>query len=403
MMSTKLGPIEPKGPTAGQWWLTLVLITLTVGIAIGFYRAMTTPSELATAARKPETLTCSTDFSYRVMPIKSTLYPDGRDLTTGPRFFTLVTDDIEVAFHTLIQANPEHRLAGFYRVDLVIQAGDLWQKEYTVKPDSPFEGQDGTAEISGTYSFNLQERLAFIDRVEEETGVWPTDGYRIYLQPSFAPELTDSTGSLQQHPEGPVEYIPQFGFDFRSLQFMPYESPEQNMVFTFSHDETGEMVPALLTVAGISAEVGTARVFLGILLAVFTLLCLRSIVILARAATRGTSMVVGLNRQSSDPIGRKYHRRLVKAQRIEGITLDRPTVEVSSFSDLLRVADESEQPIISVENRRRPQQPSPCYYVLAGENAYVYSVGTMGEVRNSLRKNAPPSRSETKEAIRGSW
>lgn len=350
--------VRPGFKARGAWRRLGVLLLLAVTVWVGFnlLQVARMPTEIKEIVAR-QSLTGATSFSYQVYPNPSLLFPEAEPLAEGELFFTRVVRDIEVGFTTRLEPEPAIPLTGFYQVWLVCAAPGLWERSYLLQEETWFSTQTGQAlEISGTYSLGLTERLAFIKGVEDEIGVNPRDGYQLLLRPEI--HLTNDLPA-----DATRDFKPQFGFSVKTYELKPLGEPKQehkqNLLTEVSR-------PTHVSLFGSLVSVNTARYIFG---AIFALCGSGLLAIFVQHLKR-----VASERKAFEGsyINHRYRSRIIRIHSIDGMPADRPLISMSSFAELLRIADEREKPIVLIQSKDN-LFIRYTYYVLDEDNLYIYS------------------------------
>lgn len=360
MAEKKAGQGQTKERTSrAKQWLTygcrLFLVSLTLWAGLNFGRALRLP-EVTEEVSNVQNLACRTSFSFQVLPAPSLLYPEAKPLEEGKVFFTKVTRDVEVKFTTLLEADPALALSGTYEVWLVLEAPELWRRDYILQEAKRFTGEKGRpVELSGAYRLDFEKRVAFLKGVEEETGVSPRDGYSLILRPVIRLEGDLPAGAKR-------EFTPEFGFNVKYYQFSPLANPKQD---DEQHLTAKTLRPTAVPVYRWSLPVAKARFLFGIL----TLPGL----IAGSWWLRKRLRMAGERRKACEGayINRRYHSRIIRVESTNGIPGDRPILRMKTFAELLRIADEREKPIILVQTSDKLAITN-FYYVLDEANLFSY-------------------------------
>jgi hypothetical protein len=345
-----------KSSSRKLYWLPLVLIALMVWAGSNILSIRGLPLETVETTNIQE-VKYDTKFNYRVFPVPSLLYPEGTPLEPGETFFTRLTQDIEVEFNTLVTATPETPLSGAYQVWLTLAAPELWEQDFLLE-ETEFSSDGGSVEISGVFPLDLQERMELAEEIRREIGVSPRDGHNFYIRP-----VVYLTGDLPS--EINKEHKPEFSFILQPTHITSMGEMEQSQaewsgttVVTFNEIKIlGWELPVR------SARYIFATTFFGSLIGLLVL-------VLNRWQQKRRK-----EREKSEAayINRRYRGRIIWVSGVEGIFDQRPRLQMQSFRELMRIADEREKPIVGLAEISNPSIIYT-YYVLDEDNLYTYSV-----------------------------
>ena len=126
-----------------------------------------------------------TSYDYQATITPNILYPKGGTIDVGHTIFKKITTAIPINLKTIINADNEVTSTGTYEIQLVVKAGELWERVFPLTEKQAFE-VNGTelALIDNNFTIDLNEINSFITRVEEETSI-RSDQYLFEVAPNI--------------------------------------------------------------------------------------------------------------------------------------------------------------------------------------------------------------------------
>jgi len=236
-------------------------------------------------------------------------------------------------------------------------------------PSSRFAGSGTFTVVDNTFDVPLREILVFTKQVEEETEVYPRDGYTLAVIPVIKAGVRDADGTLQN------DFTPAFTFKTTQRELRPEGEVRQQK----STELTAvAAVPATVNILGLALPAATARCVFGFA------------AVLATGLAAWLAYVYLKSRQPPsevERIGRRHRGRIVRA--LPGTQVSGAIVPLNSFKELLRLADEREKSIICLERLEGGRRI--CRYCLPdGGTVYCYTATdeAPGEKTRHLKERA---------------
>ena len=126
-----------------------------------------------------------TSYDYQATITPNILYPKGGTIDVGNTIFKKITTAIPINLKSIINADNEVTATGTYEIQLVVKAGELWERVFPLTEKQTFEliGTE-VALIDTTFDIDLNEINSFITRVEEETSI-RSDQYLFEVAPNI--------------------------------------------------------------------------------------------------------------------------------------------------------------------------------------------------------------------------
>ena len=125
------------------------------------------------------------NYDYKATITPNILYPNGGTVEVGDTIFKKITTAIPFNLKSTINSDNEVIAKGTHEVQLLVNAGDLWERSFPLEQKKSFE-QKGTeiSLIDTAYKIDLGKVNTFITQVEEETGIRPSQ-YTIEVVPNI--------------------------------------------------------------------------------------------------------------------------------------------------------------------------------------------------------------------------
>lgn len=307
-----------------------------------------------------------TTFDYKAKVSPNVLHPNGGTVEVGPTLFKNITTAIPFHLKSIISSKQGVVAKGTYNVQLLIKAGDNWEKAIPLQGNKNFE-QTGTnlSIIDSSYSIDLKQVEAFILQVEAETGV---------VQSQYELEVVPT-----------LQGVIQFGdivrdIDLRDTLKFTYLSKEINLAsekkfstaIQFNESQT---IADSISFLGLSFPLIPFR----ITSAVLFLLLLLSIIFSLVYLDEGAAKVV---KSEAEKINKKYRKRVIRISRqvnFEGKTI----VSFEAFKSMLKISDEIEQPILFYVTK---DNQNPIYFIVDVLCVYTY-VPDANQTQSTLIKD----------------
>ncbi|MBO8128216.1 MAG: hypothetical protein H0Z39_03325 [Peptococcaceae bacterium] len=365
-------PGKHKSNILSKPYLPIAVTILALLFIVLTWHAFATPVEVKEEVTT-HTLKQNVTFNYMVTPKRSTLYPDPVPFNDQKTYFTQVTEGLEVSVKADIASQPPVPVEGTSEVLLKLQAGELWEREYVLSPQREFEGNGTLTVVDDTFDVPLQKILAFTKQVEEETKVYPRDGYTLNITPVVKAKALGTSEPLTN------EFTPSFSFNLTQRELIPPEELKQEQ----SAALTGvNVLPGIINVLGLEMPVVTARYASSILTVFYLILAVWLFKLYFNSRPRLSDV---------QAINRRYRGRIVAA-RSGIIDPDMTVIRMATFKELLKLADERDKSIICL-NEQENGKPVCRYCVPDGETLYCYIAADETPVKR------PPAPRSLKERV----
>jgi len=344
--------------TVPKKWKTIFILSI---VAALFFAAMTAAafSKPATVVGKQETGYCiqSIEYSYRVFPTSSVLYPEADPLPQGlPSYFFRLTDKIEVTVKGSISTDADIGEKTDFQVKALVRSEEQWEKEINLNHSiENFVDEKGALVFQTTFNLPLSSVQGLVDKIVEETGVHLYDGYNIVLVSTIHHPPLEGGSITEDRFSGEL----QFKVD-------PYTIKPQGELVHVQEDRAEEELVAAnrMNIFGLLLKVSLGRVLFASLMLLFA----------GAAAFSGTKIHSREKKESAEAlllkkIDRRYGRRIIKVGEFKELPPDLIKVKVDSFEELVKIADERERPILQVA---RPRNDKNSRFFLVDEKTLYY-------------------------------
>ena len=183
--------------------LNFVLIGLLIIVATSSVISLVQPTT-TTKQLDGSTTQVGTSYDYKATITPNILYPKGGTIDVGDTIFKKITTAIPLTLKSIINSDKEVTAAGTHEIQLVVKAGELWERVFPLQQKQAFELK-GTeiSLIDNTFKIDLNEINSFITKVEDETGI-RSDQYTFEVAPNI---------------EGTVSYDGKGNADSRARKF----------------------------------------------------------------------------------------------------------------------------------------------------------------------------------------
>ncbi|KUG05374.1 hypothetical protein ASZ90_017206 [hydrocarbon metagenome] len=311
---------------------------------------------------------------YKVKLDSSTLFPGQEDAGPGRAYLTALTDYVDTELHYQFKADDKAEISGEYEVVadltgymLVEKEGQkqsaslerervlVWSKSYQLVEPTVFSGSGKDYELNLPVDIPIIDYMAFVSQVLDATRYSP-EVVEVKVRYYIKSEAVTAQGTISQELE-PILLLPAQGRAFRITGKL---TDQKQDAFTEAQ---------LLPVPGLKGK-KTASV-LGVLL---TALLLGATWFLTRVKEENVF------EEKVMKIFKDFGDRIILASG-PGLTVkDEKILELQSFTDLIKVADEVGQMILYEADNDR------CYrfYLLAESGVYRYVLEDREAVGNGL-------------------
>ena len=365
-------------PKNAQLAISVVIIVLII-----FSGVMTVKALQALPVNSQEILKQSKTqriiYDYQVFTAPSILYAEGSTLPAGlESYFRNVINRVEFQVTGEIEVHPDIEPEGELHVSLFVRSPGQWEKDLGLKPKTTvLERGEGLIRYNSNFTLPLEEAVALAEAIIEEIEVRPREGYSLVIKSVLSsntpPVGEDPLGEetpgedprLQENGDLTGEY--EFGLSNTLIE------PRGELLYETVEESRDTVTTAnYMIVFGYPLAVSTGRIVFPSALAVFLLLGGISYTSLVRK----TNGAAGGSSGRLSRIRKRYRSRIVMASGIRALSESSLKVEMESFKDLLKIADEKDTPVLQVTERERDgsEGKSAQFYVVDGETLYFYNI-----------------------------
>ncbi len=307
---------------------------------------------------------------YKVFTAPSLLYADDLILPAGlESYFKNVVNRIEFEVAGEIEVNPARVPEGELSVSLFVRSPGQWEKELGLKPETAvLEQSAGLLRVVSNFTLPLEEAALLAEAIIQEIEVRPREGYSLVIKSVLSSGASPAAVDPGKDPQGNGDLVGEYVFGLSNTLIEP-----RGELFYETKKESKDSISTAnyMRVFGFPLTVSTGRVLFPSALVVFLL---AGGIFYSRFLAGKTNGAVvgpagGLGR-----IKRRYHGRIAMAGGIGAFPADSLKVEMKSFQDLLKIADEKETPILQVAAKEGSEERSVHFYVVDGQTLYFYSI-----------------------------
>ena len=337
------------------------MLLLSAAVSIySFSQSATTTNE-----KNDNSTQIKTTYDYKATITPNILYPDGGTVEVGDTIFKKITTAIPFNLTSTINSGNEVIAKGTHEVQLVINAGDLWEKSFPLEQQQSFE-QKGTeiSIIDNAYKIDLEKINAFIMQVEEETGIRPSQ-YTIEVVPTIIGTINYAGKERDIQVEDKLIF--QYSYDDIVL------SSEKTFASTTPFSTT-EVITNTFKLVGVALPLTPVRTVSTVvsLLLLLTILYMNKDFFTKRS-TQNPSQI--------DRINKKYGNRIIQVSEKENIA-QKSIITLTSFKSILKIADEKELPIFY---HNVHQDGRTAYFIIDGDYFYNYETPKTELVRSTKK------------------
>ncbi len=291
-------------------------------------------------------------LDYRVQLVPNDYFAE-RVLEPGRAYITALTDQVIVDYEYRFIGESEAEINGRYGVTATLVALTskeehlVWEKDYELLPAQRFSAVDSDIVITGIIDVPFAEYLAFTELLKTEIGYNPAE---LNLIVSFDTSVQAETkygvvtGELS-----PTLLIPMRGNTF--------------IVSGNLTEEIEGGITATKTVTGLQLENAGTVFYVLIFASVIALIFLSLFTAPVKAKTKS-------GEQKIFRILKKHRGRIVTTT--NGLpSIPEGAVEVTSFEELLKLADEVERPIL-YPRPKSGNSGDHCFLIYTPEKVYAY-------------------------------
>ncbi len=352
-----------------QLAISIVIIILIIFSGVMTVRALqTSPVNSQDILRQSKTQRII--YDYQVFTAPSTLYAGGSTLPAGlESYFKNVTNRIEFQIAGEIEVNPGGiKPEGELLVSLFVRSPGQWEKDLGLKPKTTvLEQGEGLIRFSSNFTLPLEEAVLLAEAIIEEIEVRPREGYSLVIK-SVLSSNTPPVGEDLQESGDLTDLTGEYEFGLSNVLIEP---SGELLYETIAESRDTVSTVNYMSVFGFPLNVSTGRILFPSAMVVFLLLGGVSYLSLARK-TNGAAGSSFAGRLSQ--IRKRYRGKIVMASGIRALPENTLKVEMESFKDLLKMADEKETPVLQVTERENAEEKSVHFYVVDGETLYFYNI-----------------------------
>ncbi len=270
----------------------------------------------------------------------------------GNTIFKKITTAIPAHLKSIINSDAEVSAAGTYEVQLVVKAGELWERVFPLTVQQSFELMGTEIPLIDTnFNIDLDEINSFITQVEEETNI-RSDQYLFEVAPNINGTITYDGNEIPI----PEQENLVFQSSYEEIILISDKAFTSTIPFTSS-----QIITNTFNFFGNALPLGPVRIISTIMSIIFLL---PTIYLYANlVATRKSSLSTQV-----DNINKKYGDRIIPvSQKINSD--DKTVITLQSFKSIIKIADEKELPIF---HHRIHEDGSAVYFIADGDYLYNY-------------------------------
>lgn len=328
----------------------ILLILSTILAIYTFMQTATTTIQV-----NDNTSLIETGYDYQAEIRPNVLFPDGGTVDAGNTIFKKITTAIPFNIKSIIHSDKEVTAKGTHEVQLLIKAGDLWERKFPLEEKQTFE-QKGT-EISvmdQNYKIDLEQVKTFITRVQDETGINPGQ-YTLEVLPNTKGTINDA--GVEKTFEMQDRLIFQYSYEEILL------ASEKNFT-TMIPFTSSEATAKNFKILGFLMPLNFVRIGS----AAFTIFLLLIFIYLQKNSKANPIKSDALEMEK---INKRYANRIIPvSQKI--IIANKSIVVLDSFKSIVKISDEKELPIFL-------EKEKSIYYIVDGDYLYTYEASKMQE------------------------
>jgi len=328
----------------------ILVILLIISVPISVYSLVKPPT--TSNQITDNNLKINTSFDYKATIKPNVLYPDGGTVEVGDTIIKKITTSIPVDLKSTINSENEVIAKGSTEIQLVVKAADLWERSFSLAEKQTFEHKGTEISIlDSTFNVNLEEVKTFIEQVEEETGISP-DQYSIEI----VPNILGSINYEGKERDFRLEDRLAFQYNYNEITLASEKTFSSETPFISS-----EVITNSFTVFGVALP----------LILVRTISTIITLILLIVLIYTNKNLLLNRNkpiRSQVDKINKKYGNRIITVSQKMNIDL-KSIITLSSFTSILKVADEKELPIFC---HKIHEDGTALYFIVDGDYVYNY-------------------------------
>ncbi len=332
-----------------------------VSAAISVY-SLSKPASV-TEVINDNSLQMETSYDYKATITPNILYPEGGTIEVGNTIFKKITTAIPFTLKSTVKSENEVIAKGTHEVQLVVKAGEFWDKTFPLESKQSFE-QKGTdlSILNETFTIDLEKIKTFITQVEEETGIRP-DQYVLEVVPNI--QGTINYAEKESVLKAEDKLIFQYSYEEIKLA----SEKEYSSVTPFT---TNQVIKNTISLFGFVIPLNLVQI-VSMLLSVLLLI---PMVFIYKTWMKDQ---IKPTMSQVDKINKKYGSRIITVSQKENVS-QKSIFTLYSFKSLLKISDEKELPIFSF---RESLNESATYFIIDGDYFYNYETSNVSLVRST--------------------
>ncbi|MEH7252630.1 DUF5305 family protein [Neobacillus niacini] len=301
-----------------------------------------------------------TGYDYQAEITPNILYPNGGTVDVGNTIFKKITSAIPFNLKSTILSERQVTVTGTHEVQLLIKAGEIWERVFLLGQKQAFE-QSGT-EISildHTYKIDLDQIDSFIRQVEQETGIAPTQ-YTLEVLPNIQGTINDS--GVEKNLQLQDKLI--FQYSFEEISLVSETNFTTMISFTSSHIVSKSFTVFRQELPLVFVRIGST------IISILLLLTFLNTIKISKTNSIKTSP------SEIERINKKFANRIIPVSQKINIT-QKSIFVLDSFKSIIKIADEKELPIFFNKDQ---EEEIAIYFIVDGEYLYSYETRKMTNV-----------------------
>ncbi|MDR7239076.1 DUF5305 family protein [Neobacillus drentensis] len=330
--------------------IILLLVISTAFTIYTFLQPATTTTQV-----NDNTSRIETGYDYKADITPNILYPNGGSVEVGNSIFKKITVAIPFDIKSTIYSEREVTTTGTYEVQLLIKAGDLWERKFPLGQKQSFE-KSGTeiSIIEDTYKIDLEKVNSFIMQVEQETGINPSQ-YTLEILPNIKGTIHDA--GVKKNFQIQDRLIFQYSMD--EILLASEKSFTSMITFASSH-----VMTKIITV--FSQDLPLSFVRISSLL--FSIILLATYIYVNKKSKENSTTT---NKSEVEIINKRYANRILPVSQKINI-VQKSIFVLDSFKSVIKIADEKELPIFFSQDQK---EENSVYFIVDGDYLYTYETG----------------------------
>lgn len=303
------------------------------------------------------------NYDYRVKKQPSILYPEGTDpikFGTKEIYFTSLIDEFEVIVEGEVFMEPSSNPEGDMDISLYLVDEERW--EYEMEPQIKRENTSGDEEgvliIESLLTLPIEEALEVKEAISEETGVRTNDVKFVVKSELETPPLEEDKQA------GVLASDYSFAIDQNIIEPGDEEYYENSSKITEEIIKTNNF-----NILGVSMEVSQGRNIFPPLALFFLIVCGSGTYIIRQKQVDS----INAGKVEFNKIKKRYGKRIIETKEFYSDISEQAKIKVSSFEELIKIADEIEKPVLQYYEVREDGSVS-VFYIISDGIMYCYEV-----------------------------